>query len=97
MSEPIYNGELPVITSQPEPAANVQPAHDLGAIIPTVKGRKLAYAIYAGIALIVTNTVVGFAAANSEQPVWLVVATAIVGNLAAPFSAIAIANAKQTA
>ena len=67
----------------------------LGAIIPTAKGRRTAYAIYAGVALIVGNTAVGFAAANIDQPVWLVVASAIVANLAAPFSALAIANAKS--
>ena len=70
-------------------------ASQLGAIIATPKGRKIAYAIYAGIALVVGNTAVGVAAANIEQPVWLVVASAIVANLAAPFSALAIANAKK--
>lgn len=67
----------------------------LGAIIPSPKGRKIAYAVYAGIALAVGNTAVGLAAANIEQPVWLVIASAIVANLAAPFSALAIANAKN--
>lgn len=67
----------------------------LGAIIPTAKGRRIAYAVYAGIALAVGNTAVGFAAASVEQPVWLVVASAIVANLAAPFSALAIANATK--
>lgn len=67
----------------------------LGAIIPTAKGRRIAYAIYAAIALAVGNTAVGFAAASIEQPVWLVVASAIVANLAAPFSALAIANARK--
>jgi hypothetical protein len=67
----------------------------LGAIISTPKGRKIAYAIYATLALIVGNTAVGLAAANIEQPVWLVISSAIVANLAAPFSALAIANAKS--
>ena len=66
----------------------------LGAIIPTARGRKVAYAIYAAVALIVGNAAVGFAAINVDQPVWLVVCSAIVANLAAPFSALAIANAK---
>ena len=78
-----------------EPSAPSDDAvNHLGAIIPTAKGRKLAYAVYAGVALVVGNTAVGFAAANVDQPVWLVVASAIVANLAAPFSALAIANAK---
>lgn len=67
----------------------------LGAIIPTAKGRKIAYAIYAGVALIVGNAAVGFAAASVDQPVWLVIASAIVANLSAPFSALAIANATK--
>ena len=66
----------------------------IGAIIQTARGRKIAYAIYAGVALIVGNTAVGLAAANIEQPVWLVIASAVIANLAAPFSALAIANAK---
>lgn len=67
----------------------------LGAIIPTAKGRKIAYAIYAGVALVVGNGAVGLAAANIEQPVWLVIASAVVANLAAPFAALAISNAKK--
>lgn len=87
MSEPIYNG----VFNQTQP---VDESH-LGAIIPTAKGRKVAYAVYAGVSLVVGNAAVGLAAANIEQPVWLVIASAIVANLAAPFSALAIANAKS--
>ena len=86
MSE--YN---PYSTVTPE----VKDSSHLGAIIPTAKGRKIAYSIYAGVALIVGNAAVGLAAANIEQPIWLVVASAVVANLAAPFSALAIANAKN--
>ena len=68
---------------------------DLGAIIPTAKGRKIAYAVYAALALAVGNTAVGFAAISVEQPAWLIVASAVIANLAAPFSALAIANAKK--
>lgn len=67
----------------------------LGAIIPTARGRKIAYAIYAAGALAVGNTAVGFAAVSVEQPAWLIVASAVIANLAAPFSALAIANAKK--
>lgn len=66
----------------------------LGAIIPTARGRKVAYAVYAGLALVAGNVAVGFAAANIDQPVWLVVVSAVVANLAAPFSALAISNVK---
>lgn len=76
-------------------STQVDASSDLGAIIPTPKGRKIAYAVYAGISMIVGNTAVGFAAASIDQPVWLVVASAVIANLASPFSALAIANAKK--
>ena len=102
MSEPIYNGEFPVkaqpevdVVVRPEVDVIVQPEHALGAIIPTARSRKIAYAIYAGIALVISNTVVGYAAIGTDSPVWLIVASAVIGNLAAPFSALAIANAKS--
>lgn len=71
------------------------PEQNLGAIIPSAKGRKIAYAVYAGASLAVTNVAVGFAALASPFPAWLTVAIAVIGNLATPFSAIAIANAKD--
>lgn len=77
------------------PQSETDSAAHLGAIIPTAKGRKWAYAIYAGASLLVTNALIGFSAAAIEAPTWLVVASAIVANLAAPFSALAIANAKS--
>jgi hypothetical protein len=67
---------------------------DLGSIITTVKGRKIAYAVYALAGLVVTNVSVGFAATQTAFPAWLTVALAVIGNLATPFGAIAIANAK---
>lgn len=86
--------------SEYNPYSTVTPTSDestshLGAIIATPRGRKIAYAIYAGIALVVGNTAVGLAAANLEQPIWLVIASAVVANLAAPFSALAISNVKK--
>ena len=84
------SGPVVIVQSETDTAAN-----HLGAIIPTAKGRRIAYGVYAAIALAVGNTAVGFAAASIEQPVWLVVACAIVANLAAPFSALAIANARK--
>lgn len=85
----------PVIETKHELPTGVDAAAHLGAIIPTAKGRKWAYAIYAGASLLVTNALIGFSAAAIDAPTWLVVASAIVANLAAPFSALAIANAKS--
>jgi hypothetical protein len=45
--------------------------------------------------LLVTNISVGFAATQTLIPNWLIVAIAIVGNLATPFAGIALANAKN--
>jgi hypothetical protein len=67
----------------------------LGVIIPSAAGRKLAYAIYAGLSLVVTNVAVAFSAIGANNPAWLTVSLAVVGNLAAPFGAIAIANASS--
>jgi len=92
------SSDYPVVGEVPADSyvqqAALSPDHQLGAIIPTPRGRKIAYAVYAGVALVVGNTAVGIAAAGIDQPVWLIVASAIVANLAAPFSALAIANAK---
>ena len=71
------------------------PAADLGVIIVQASHRKLAYAIYAGVSLLVTNTAVGFAALGTQFPAWLTVCIAVLGNLAVPFASIAIANAPK--
>jgi hypothetical protein len=65
----------------------------LGVIIPSVKGRKIAYALYAGASIVITNVAVAFSAIGASNPVWLTISLAVVGNLAAPFAAIAISNA----
>lgn len=88
MEEQIY--EAPRHADTP-----ITPESQLGAIIPTPTGRKIAYAIYAGVALVTGNVAVGLAAANIEQPVWLVIASAVVANLASPFAALAISNVKN--
>lgn len=67
----------------------------IGAIIPTVKGRKIAYAVFALISFIVGNAVVFCAATNGDVPVWLIGLTAVVTNSAPAFSALAIANASK--
>lgn len=94
--EPVKPEEKPVpvvdIAEQEKEIATL-PATDLGAIIPSAKGRKLAYAGYMVASLAVTNTAIGFAALHAEFPAWLIVAIAVVGNLATPFGALAIANA----
>lgn len=87
----------PVLTSSKESVTSVidtssiQP--NLGAIIPTARGRKIAYAIFALISFVVGNAVVFFAATSSTIPVWLIGATAVITNSAPAFSALAIANA----
>lgn len=86
--------EVPVVEVAPVVVPVVDTA-DLGVIIPTVKGRKIAYAIYAGASLLVTNTAVGFSALNAQFPAWLTVCLAVIGNLASAFGALAIANASN--
>ena len=69
------------------------PSADLGAIIGSVKGRKIAYGIFALISVTVSNTALGFSALQAPFPPALLVAIAVVGNLAVPFAALAVANA----
>jgi hypothetical protein len=71
------------------------PSVDLGVIIPSVKGRKIAYIVFALVAIVVGNIGVGFAAAGSGWPTWLVVAVAVTNNMAPLFAAIAVANASD--
>ena len=80
----------------PESTVTPEQHHDIGVIIPNPKARRLAYAVYTGVSLIVTNVAVGFTAAQAPVPVWLIVSLAVVGNLATPFGALAIANAKSS-
>lgn len=86
--------DWPMVDDEVVTVVDEQSQH-LGAIIPTARGRRWAYAGYALVSLVVTNTLIGFSAAQLDAPMWLVVASAIVANLAAPFSALAIANAKR--
>lgn len=65
----------------------------IGAIIPTARGRKIAYAIFAAVSFVVGNAVVFYAATSSSIPIWLIGATAVITNSAPAFSALAIANA----
>lgn len=71
------------------------PSADLGVIIPSVKGRRIAYAVYAGLSLVITNAAVAFSAIGATNPAWLTISLAVIGNLAAPFGALAIANASS--
>jgi hypothetical protein len=68
------------------------PAADLGAIIANPRARKIAYTIFAALSLVVTNTAIGFSTLGVGFPGWLTVALGVIGNLAVPFSALAIAN-----
>jgi Putative peptidoglycan binding domain/Peptidase family M23 len=83
---------MATIKSLPD-AANTAATDSLGILIPDPKGRKLAYALYGLASLIVSNVAVAVLASGMQAPVWLVIALAVVGNLAAPFSTLAIANA----
>jgi hypothetical protein len=76
--------------------AEVSSVSDLGAIIPTVKGRVLAYGIFAAVSLVVGNTAVAYASIQTPFPAWLIIAVAVGNNLAVPFAALAVANAKNT-
>jgi hypothetical protein len=83
---------VPTIPALPQDATTA--ANDtLGIIIPNPKGRKLAYALYGLAALIVSNLGVAVMASGTEAPMWLIIASAVVGNLAVPFTTLAIANA----
>lgn len=70
---------------------------NIGAIIPTVRGRKIAYAIFAAISLVAGNTLVFYAATVGQIPLWLIGVTAVITNTAPAFSAVAIANAVKPA
>ena len=65
----------------------------LGILIPQAKNRKIAYALYGLAALVISNLSVAVMASGTQAPVWLIVTSAVVGNLAVPFTTLAIANA----
>lgn len=67
-------------------------SNNLGVIITNPKTRKIAYSIYVAISFLVTNTIVAYSSIEAPIPVWLKVATAIVGNSAIAFGGLAIAN-----
>lgn len=67
----------------------------IGAIIPTVRGRKIAYAIFSIISLVVGNAIVFASTAYGNVPLWLIASGAVVANTAPIFGGIAIANATE--
>lgn len=75
----------------------VSAANNIGVIIPTAKGRKIAYAIYVAISFVITNTVVAYSTLEAPLPAWLKISLAIVGNSAVAFGSLAIANVGTTA
>jgi peptidoglycan hydrolase-like protein with peptidoglycan-binding domain len=89
---PVKETVMPEITPLPEQATTAA-TDSLGILIPDSKNRKIAYALYGLTSLIISNVAVGVLASGIQAPVWLVVAMAVVGNLAAPFTTLAIANA----
>lgn len=68
---------------------------NIGAIIPTVKGRKIAYAIFAACAIIIGDVTIFYSVALGTVPMWLIGLGAVVNNTAPIFAGIAIANAKN--
>lgn len=75
-------------------AANI-PVPDIGAIIPSVRGRKIAYALFALVSFLAGNAAVFCAITMDSVPVWLIGLTAVITNSAPAFAGVAIANAKQ--
>jgi hypothetical protein len=72
---------------------NAEPqTQNLGAILPNPQARKIAYSIYTGVSVLIANISIGYSALHAEFPGWLTVAIAVIGNLAVPFGALAIAN-----
>lgn len=67
----------------------------IGAIIPSVRGRKIAYAIFAASWIIIGDLTVYASIAWGSVPLWLVALGAVVSNTAPIFAGIAIANAKD--
>lgn len=68
---------------------------NIGAIIPTVKGRKIAYAVFAVLWIVIGDLTVYASIAWGSVPLWLVALGAVVSNTAPIFAGIAIANAKD--
>lgn len=64
----------------------------IGAIIPTEKGRKVAYAVFAICSLLVGNAVIYFSTVYTEVPLWIIGISAVLNNTAPIFSSIAMAN-----
>ena len=91
-TKPIKEPVMPQVKPLPE-ASNNAAQDALGILIPNAKNRKLAYALYGLASLVVSNLAVGILASGIQAPIWLVISLAVVGNLAAPFSTLAIANA----
>lgn len=89
---PVKDPIVPTIASLPHDT-NTAATDALGILIPKAKNRKLAYALYGLAALIISNLSVAVMASGTEAPIWLIVASAVVGNLAVPFTTLAIANA----
>ena len=90
--------ELPAEITEPRPLVEVQvaplPTGNLGAIITNPTARKIAYAAYVVGALAISNTAMAFSSLQAQYPPWLLVSISVIGNLAVPFGALAIANAR---
>ena len=69
---------------------------DIGAIIPTVKGRKIAYAIFAAVSVLVGDAAIFVAVVWGEPNPVLLGMSAVLNNTAPILASIAMANAKTT-
>lgn len=93
-AKPAKEKEVKTIAPLPDSATSAG-TDSLGILIPNPKARRLAYALYGLAALVISNLSVAVMASGTEAPVWLIVVSAIVGNLAVPFTTLAIANASS--
>ena len=92
--KPVKEPAVPTLTPLPTEAA--ESANDaLGILIPKARNRKIVYAVYGLSALVVSNLSIAVMASGITAPGWLIVLTAVIGNLAVPFTTLAIANAPK--
>jgi len=93
----IAGEELVINDAYVAPVTNAELDAPLGVLIPSVRGRKIAYAIYSIVSLILANITLSFSTLQAPLPGWLVISLTVVGNLAAPIGALAIVNAGKSA
>lgn len=73
------------------------PTIDIGTLIPSDNARRAVYAVFGLLGLALSATQIGFGAAEIAQPVWLTVALAVYGFIAASGFGVALANVRPAA